>query len=173
MAGLGGEIGGERRIIIVDTYPAACGMRVRWVGEIFNSGTYIWERMLLQGKHMNVGIGTWKTLGDWWRDWWVDWLYCEAAFGRLEQSKHVQRTLSFSFLTCHSFFFDCLLLHPAMHTSLSVRMSISQNQRWIESSSKNFEVNHLSWLFDKVVKVIRTTPWILAQHTTDLGSTPI
>jgi hypothetical protein len=41
MAGLGGEIGGERRIIIVDTYPAACGMRVRRVGEIFNSGTFI------------------------------------------------------------------------------------------------------------------------------------
>ena len=31
MAGLGGESGGERRIIIVDTYPSACGMRMRWV----------------------------------------------------------------------------------------------------------------------------------------------
>jgi hypothetical protein len=34
MAGLGGEIGGERRIIIVYTYPPACGMRMHRVGEI-------------------------------------------------------------------------------------------------------------------------------------------
>jgi hypothetical protein len=31
VAGLGGESGGERRISIVDTYPLAYGMRMRWV----------------------------------------------------------------------------------------------------------------------------------------------
>jgi hypothetical protein len=55
MAGLGGEIGGERRIIIVDTYPAACGMRVRRVGEILNSGTFA-EREWLRAKHTDIGM---------------------------------------------------------------------------------------------------------------------
>jgi hypothetical protein len=61
------------------------------------------------------------------------WTSCTArlvAFGMLEQNQNVQqRTLSFSFLMCHSLSFACLLLHPAMPTSLSVHMSISQNQR--------------------------------------------
>jgi hypothetical protein len=41
MAGLGGEIGGERRTIIVYTYPPACGMRMRWASwRNMNNGTF-------------------------------------------------------------------------------------------------------------------------------------
>lgn len=171
MAGLGGEIGGERRIIIVDTYPAACGMRVRWVGEILNSGTYTWEGMLLQVKHMNNGIGIFETLGDRWEDRWVDWLCCEAAFGRLEQSTLVhERILSWSFLIYHWFSFACLL-HPAMHTSLSVQC------RSLKINDESNQVPNISgWIicFCCLTKVAKSLERLLEfSRNIDLVSTPI